>query len=71
ILARVAGEVVIDDSKFSVRFEEAEEREYIVPAATHIRIQTGDLVKAGHQLTDGSINPHDILMVLGKEAVQR
>jgi len=71
ILARVAGEVVIDDSKLSVRFEEAEEREYIVPAATHIRIQTGDLVKAGHQLTDGSINPHDILMVLGKEAVQR
>jgi DNA-directed RNA polymerase subunit beta' len=71
ILARVAGEVVIDDGKLSVRFEEMEEREYIVPAATHIRVQDGDLVKAGQQLTDGSINPHDILMVLGKEAVQR
>ncbi len=71
ILARVAGEVVIDDGKLSVRFEETEEREYIVPAATHIRVQDGDLVKAGQQLTDGSINPHDILMVLGKEAVQR
>ncbi len=43
----------------------------MVPAAIHIRIQDGDMVKAGQQLTDGSINPHDILMVLGKEAVQR
>jgi DNA-directed RNA polymerase subunit beta' len=71
ILARVAGEVVIDDGNLSIRFEETEEREYVVPAATHMRVQDGDLVKAGQQLTDGSINPHDILMVLGKEAVQR
>ncbi len=71
ILARVAGEVNIKDGKLSIKYEETEEREYSIPAATHIRVQSGDLVKAGQQLTDGSINPQDILVVLGKEAVQR
>jgi DNA-directed RNA polymerase subunit beta' len=71
LTARVSGEVIIQDGKLSIKFEDKEEREYVVPAATHIRIQDGDMVKAGQQLTDGSINPHDILMVLGKEAVQR
>jgi DNA-directed RNA polymerase subunit beta' len=71
VIARVSGEVAIDDSQLSIKFEEAEEREYIVPAATNIRVQDKEKVKAGQQLTDGSINPHDILIVLGKEAVQR
>jgi DNA-directed RNA polymerase subunit beta' len=71
ILARVAGEVIIEDKQLSIKYEEKEEREYAVPPATHIRVQTGDQVKAGQQLTDGSINPHDILHILGTEAVQQ
>jgi len=71
ILARVAGEVVIEDKQLSIKYEEKEEREYVVPAAIHIRVQTGDLIKAGQQLTDGSINPQDILHILGREAVQQ
>ena len=71
ILARVAGEVIIDGKNLSVKYEEMEEREYTIPAATHMRVQTGDVIKAGQQLTDGSVNPQDILAVLGKEAVQR
>jgi len=71
IPARVAGEVVIEDGQLSIIYEEEEEREYVVPAATHIRVQSGDLIKAGQQLTDGTINPQDILHILGKEAVQQ
>jgi DNA-directed RNA polymerase subunit beta' len=71
ILARVAGEVVIEDKQLAIKYEEKEEREYVVPAAIHIRVQSGDLIKAGQQLTDGSINPQDILHILGKEAVQQ
>ncbi|HAS04489.1 MAG TPA: DNA-directed RNA polymerase subunit beta' [Dehalococcoidia bacterium] len=71
LTARSSGEVIVQDGKLYIKVEEKEEREYVVPAAIHIRIQDGDMVKAGQQLTDGSINPHDILMVLGKEAVQR
>ncbi|MFC1984423.1 DNA-directed RNA polymerase subunit beta', partial [Chloroflexota bacterium] len=71
VLARVAGEVVVEDKQLFIKYEEKEEREYIVPAATHIRIQAGDMIKAGQQLTDGSINPQDILHILGREAVQQ
>jgi DNA-directed RNA polymerase subunit beta' len=44
---------------------------YTVPLATHILVQTGAQIRAGQQLTDGTINPQDILHILGKEATQR
>jgi len=71
ILARVAGEVAVKGRQLSIVYEEKEEREHPVPTATHIRVQTGNQVKAGEQLTDGSVNPQDILHILGKEAVQQ
>ncbi|MFC1978007.1 DNA-directed RNA polymerase subunit beta', partial [Chloroflexota bacterium] len=71
ILSAVAGRVTIENGQLALIYEEKEEREYVVPAATHIHVQTGDPVKAGQQLTDGSINPQEILHVLGKEAVQQ
>ena len=40
-------------------------------ALVNIRVQKGDHVRAGQSLTDGSINPQDMLRVLGKEAAQR
>jgi DNA-directed RNA polymerase subunit beta' len=71
IVARITGEVQVEKGSVVIRYEEKDERKYIIPASTHIRVQTGDLVKAGQQMTDGSINPQDILSVLGKDAVQR
>jgi DNA-directed RNA polymerase subunit beta' len=71
IQARVAGEVIIDDGQLAIKYEEQEVREYVVPITTHIRVQDRDKVEAGQQLTDGSINPQDMLHILGQEAVQR
>ncbi len=71
ILSRVAGEVVIEDGHLSVKYEDREERAYVIPATTRIRVETGDEIKAGQQLTDGSTNPQDILGILGREAVQQ
>ncbi|MDP2731272.1 MAG: DNA-directed RNA polymerase subunit beta' [Dehalococcoidales bacterium] len=71
ILAAVAGQVSIKDGRFSILYEEKEEREYPVPAGATIRVKTGDLVAAGQQLTDGSIDPSELLHKLGREAVQR
>jgi len=71
IVARVAGKVVTGEGQLVIKYEEQEMREYVVPAAIHIRVQTRDKIKAGEQLTDGSINPQDILRILGKEAAQR
>ncbi|MFA6771941.1 MAG: DNA-directed RNA polymerase subunit beta', partial [Dehalococcoidales bacterium] len=70
-LARVNGIAALGGERLYITFEGSDEREYSVPAATHIRVKDGQEVKAGQQLTDGSINPQDILAVLGKEAVQR
>jgi len=71
LLARVAGEVTVKKGQLSIKYQEQEVCEYPVPAAIHIRVKSGDSIKAGEQLTDGSINPQDILRILGKEAVQR
>ena len=70
ILARVAGEVIVGDSELSIQFEEGGEREYIVPAAAKLLVKDGDRVKVGQQLTEGSVSPQDIVLVLGREAVQ-
>ncbi|MFQ6122302.1 MAG: DNA-directed RNA polymerase subunit beta', partial [Dehalococcoidales bacterium] len=71
ILARIAGKVTVKKKQLFISYEEKEEREYTVPSTASIRVQTGDQVKAGQQLTDGSVNPQDILRILGREAAQQ
>ncbi len=70
MLARIAGEVSIKGKQMFVSYMETDDREYTVPSSASIWIENGQEVKAGQQLTDGSINPHDILRILGKEAAQ-
>jgi DNA-directed RNA polymerase subunit beta' len=71
IIARFAGEIKVTKKQLVITYAEKEEREYSVPSTASIWVESGDSVKAGQQLTDGSINPHDILRILGKEAVQQ
>ena len=71
VIARVAGNVVIEDKHLYIKYEEVEEREYIIPSGSHIRIASGDRMKAGDQLIDGSVDPQDILRIMGREAVQQ
>ncbi len=71
ILARVVGTVNIEDEQLFITYEEKEEREYAVPATARICVKSEDKIKAGQQLTEGSINPQDILRILGREAVQQ
>ena len=71
ILAGVAGQVTIENGHLAVVYEEKEEREYNIPDSVPVRVQTGDLVNAGQQLTDGSVNPQEMLHILGREAVQQ
>ena len=74
ILARTGGIVALEGKRkiksLSVTFEERDEREYNVPATSRLRIQDGDQVHAGQALTDGPLNPQDILRIQGPEAVQ-
>ncbi|MGI8711547.1 MAG: DNA-directed RNA polymerase subunit beta', partial [Acidimicrobiales bacterium] len=56
--------------KLIITGSDNEEREYDIPRGTHINVQEGDTVKSGEPLMDGPLNPHDILRVLGMEALQ-
>jgi len=53
-----------------VRNEESgEEKEYLIPKGKHISVQEGDFVQRGDLLMDGNPVPHDILAVMGVEAL--
>jgi DNA-directed RNA polymerase subunit beta' len=45
-------------------------REYLIPHGRHMRVQAGDYVEAGERLTEGPVNPHDILKIKGINEVQ-
>jgi len=70
VVARIGGRVQLTGKRLQIVYEEREEREYPVPAAARLRIENGDAVHAGQQLTEGSLNPQDILRIMGPEAVQ-
>jgi DNA-directed RNA polymerase subunit beta' len=50
--------------------EGTEPRLYEVPAGKHLRVHEGDRVRAGDRLSEGPVNPHDILQIRGPRAVQ-
>lgn len=51
--------------------EVGEPKEYSIPKGKHISVHEGEKVKAGEPLMDGSVNPHDILSILGIEDLAR
>src|SRR5581483_10750480 len=50
--------------------ETREPQLYEVPAGKHLRVHEGDRVRAGDRLSEGPVNPHDILRIKGPRAVQ-
>jgi len=56
--------------KIIVKHETGIEKEYFVPQGKHLNVRDGDRVQAGEPLTDGPINPHDILEIKGENEVQ-
>ncbi|MGE0529151.1 MAG: DNA-directed RNA polymerase subunit beta', partial [Bdellovibrionales bacterium] len=49
--------------------EVGEQREYLIPKGKHVAVREGEFVRAGEALMDGPSNPHDILRVLGDNAL--
>ena len=78
IIAEVEGtvRVVPNDNKkgtntIFITTVEGEEYDYLIPYGSRIIVKDGDVVAKGARLTEGSINPHDIMRVMGTEATQR
>ena len=70
ITARMAGHISFADDKAIVTYEDRDEREYQVPPAARLRVESGQRVKAGELITEGAADPQDVLRILGREAVQ-
>ncbi|MGE0058818.1 MAG: DNA-directed RNA polymerase subunit beta' [Dehalococcoidia bacterium] len=71
VVARLPGRVTVDRSnRVSILYEEREEREYPVLGTARVRVEPGEYIRAGQQLTDGPLDPQDILRIMGPEAVQ-
>ncbi|MDR7534718.1 MAG: DNA-directed RNA polymerase subunit beta', partial [Armatimonadota bacterium] len=76
------GQAIIAELKGTVTLQEArgvrrivvtgknDERAYTVPFGIRIKVQSGDQVEPGDQLTEGSVNPHDILRIKGVQDLQ-
>ena len=64
------GGLVRGNRELIVTSPDGEERKYLVPYGKHLRVHEGDRVVAGERLSEGSVNPHDILRVQGVHMVQ-
>ena len=71
MVARLAGRAFVYPDKIVVSQEDRDERELVVPHTARLRVESGERVVAGQQLTDGSANPQELLDLQGREAVQR
>ena len=62
----------IKNNRHAVVFnpETQEEKQYLIPFGFRVKVEEGQQIKAGDKITDGSVNPHDILAILGANAVQ-
>jgi DNA-directed RNA polymerase subunit beta' len=53
-----------------VTSDSGEEKIYEIPVGKHLRVHEGDRVRAGDRLSEGPVNPHDVLRIKGPRAVQ-
>ena len=68
--ANHGGEVKRKDHLITVVHERRDEMQYEIPSATRLLVIDGQRVRAGEALTEGSLNPHRILRILGREATE-
>lgn len=74
IISEIPGTVKLADSKKKreviITAEDGETKSYQIPYGSRIKVFDGDVVEAGDELTEGSVNPHDILKIKGIRGVQ-
>jgi DNA-directed RNA polymerase subunit beta' len=76
VIASVTGKVSFGDDQKGKRVviitpEIGKPMEHVIPRGKHVTLQPGDGVRAGEAITEGSINPHDILRVMGETALAK
>jgi DNA-directed RNA polymerase subunit beta' len=66
-----SGRIRIEGRTVIVSYEQKENGEYEIPSTARLIIKDGDHVEAGQQITEGSLNPHMILQIKGRDACQK
>ena len=75
IISEIAGVVKFEEIKKNrhaviYNDETGEQRSYLIPFGSRVRVEEGQVIEAGEMITEGSVNPHDVLAIKGTEAVQ-
>ncbi|MBR5468734.1 MAG: DNA-directed RNA polymerase subunit beta', partial [Firmicutes bacterium] len=74
IIAEFGGRVSVTDNKkkreVTITSTDGEVKDYLIPYGSRIKVYDGDVVEAGDEITEGSVNPHDILKIKGLRGVQ-
>ncbi|MCD8225049.1 MAG: DNA-directed RNA polymerase subunit beta' [Clostridiales bacterium] len=75
IISEFGGTVMIKDTKKKREIvvtdtESGNSKTYLIPYGSRIKVQDEQVIEAGDELTEGSVNPHDILKIKGVRAVQ-
>ena len=75
IITEIKGQAAIKDTKKKREIivtdnENGDSKTYLIPYGSRIKIMDGQVLEAGDELTEGSVNPHDILRIKGVRAVQ-
>ncbi|MEA4971394.1 MAG: DNA-directed RNA polymerase subunit beta' [Candidatus Pelethousia sp.] len=73
VISEINGTVSLTEGKkreATVSNDDGETVKYLIPFGSKLRVRDGDVVEAGDELTDGSINPNDILKIKGVKGVQ-
>ena len=75
IITEFAGTATLSDTKkkrevIVTNHETGESKAYLIPYGSRIKVQDGQVLEAGDELTEGSVNPHDILKIKGLRAAQ-
>ena len=73
VISEISGRVSLTEGKkreATITNDDGESAKYLIPFGSKLRVRDGDIVDAGDELTDGSINPNDILKIKGVKGVQ-
>ncbi len=74
VISEISGRVHLDESKKRreavVSNDEGESETYLIPFGSKLKVQEGQTIEAGDELTEGSVNPHDILKIKGVKGVE-
>ena len=75
IISEIGGRVTFEDIKKNRHVvvtdqESGESKSYLIPFGSRIIVNEGDVIEKGTRITEGSVNPHDVLAISGTHAVQ-